>query len=334
MLTRVVVCESKFPFVESSRRAPVDIWKSEINLSLSLPSHCRLNWVIICSIRICSRIVLRQAIESSDNHNSDDCCQLWEQNNSGLFNLFSFSFQALDNVLLLWMEISWHENALPIITTQISDSLTNTREMLRKESLPVGDIDVIVNGIEKQKVSEFRPTDEGFCYGKFKHTAAASFRVSEEEKSLFWRRWKCSTRDTNHRWTCCAYSNFPSSFPLRDKLSVVRRWKAEKVRALPAVCRAPSPFSLSFSHSTSTSHRKWAGPGTTGSTRSLELCEVSMTRAKKRRLSERDQKSIFDAIVRARNARERFNSDSTLLHVVHSVAFILFHGIGTRRHVQ
>lgn len=110
-------------------------------------------------------------------------------------------------------------------------------------------------------------------------------------------------------WTCCAYSNFPSSFPLRDKLSVVRRWKAEKVRALPAVCRAPSPFSLSFSHSTSTSHRKWAGPGTTGSTRSLELCEVSMTRAKKSRLSERDQKSIFDAIVRARNARERFNSD-------------------------
>lgn len=45
----------------------------------------------------------------------------------------------------------WFQNP-SIIRTQISDSLTHTREMLRKESLPVGDIDVIVNGIDKQKV--------------------------------------------------------------------------------------------------------------------------------------------------------------------------------------
>lgn len=210
------------------------------------------------------------------------------------------------------MEISWHENALPIITTQISDSLTNTREMLRKESLPVGDIDVIVNGIEKQKVSKFRPTDEGFCYGKFKHTAAASFRVSKEEKSLFWRQRKCYNPRHEPSVNLLCLFEFPIivSPPRQIECrAALKSWESESSSC--SLSGSITFFSLSFSHSTSTSHRKWAGPGTTGSTRSLELCEVSMTRAKKRRLSERDQKSIFDAIVRARNARERFNSDST-----------------------
>lgn len=228
------------------------------------------------------------------------------------------------------MEISWHENALPIITH------TDLR-LLDKHP---GDV-------EEGKP----PSGRHWRYSEW-HWKTKGKHIPYDRRRIL--LWKIQTHCRSQ------LSSVGNCFGADEKLLKPRHEPSENLLCLfefPIIvspprqieCRAALKswesessscslsgsitfFSLYISHSTSTSHRKWAGPG---STRSLELlCEVSMTRAKKKRLSERDQKSIFDAIVRARNTRERFNSGATLLHVAHSVAFILFNGIGTRSHVQ